>query len=366
MSKTPPTLSQSITNISTDMFTRFPQLDPTIENSFARNLSEVFAGGVNGNYDYGRFVLAQLFVSTAVDESLELHAQVVGETRDPAQKSGGDIVFTGVIGSSVATGAELVGNTGIKYSVDTGFTLAAGSESHSVTALDSGAAGNVAAGGLLTFTSPPAGMDSSGTVDSGGLTGGTDRQSNESLRKEISFIRANPPQGGSEADYQRWVKNATSVTRSWVRTIANDAPTLYGDALTTTNQVWQYIAIDNTYSDGIPSAGDVTDVENYIKPIAPATVEYTCIAPTAQTVDFDLTIEPDSTEGRASAETEMKSTITNEGVVGGIIGFSSFQEAMTRIPNLTSWSINTIDGVAPADVGAASGSLHTLGTVIFS
>ena len=124
--------------------------------------------------------------------------------------------------------------------------------------------------------------------------------------------------------------------------------------------------MDNTYSDGIPVSGDVQDVLDYIEPLIPVdSAGYFCLAPVAQTVAFSLTLTPDTPTNRTNTEAELKSTITNEGIVGGTINLSAFQEALSRVPNLTDWNINSINAVAPADVAAAAGYLHTIGAVTY-
>jgi uncharacterized phage protein gp47/JayE len=366
MAYTKPTLQQLIDAVKADLFGRFPDLDPQLTNSFAANVAEVIAGSTNGLYGYLDWIADQPFPDTADDENLERLASIYGLSRLAATKADGDVVFTGAIGSSVATGEQLISSNGTTYLVDTGFTLAASPETHSVTAQAAGLDGNLGASATLSFVSVPSGMSNTATVDSGGLTGGTDRETDVELRARILTRLASPPKGGKTEDYEQWAIEATDVTRSWVRNTTTGAP--FGDTIPA-GAVWQYFVMDDTYTTdatiGIPQAGDVTDVQDYIDPLKPVTAAYTAIAPTADTVDFNLTIVPDTPTNQAATESELRSTILNERVVGGTISLSSFYEAMSRVPNLTSWTINTINAVAPADVTVAAAAIHTVGTFTF-
>lgn len=361
-----PTLQELIEAIKADLFGRFPSLDPQLINSFAADIAEVVAGGANGLYGYFDFIARQL-PDTAEGEFIERWATIFGLSRLAATKADGDVSFAGAIGSSVATGAELVSSNGTIYTVDTGFTLAATPETHAVTARVAGADGNLGATATITFVSAPAGMTSAATVAAGGLTGGTDRETDTELSTRLLQTIASPPKGGKVEDYELWATEATDVTRSWVRNITTGAA--FGDVIPA-GAVWQYFVMDETYttpaSIGIPQAGDVTDVQDYIDPLRPVTAVYTAKAPTAQTVAFNLKIVPDTPENQDATEAEILSTILNERIVGGTIILSAFQEAMSRVPNLTDWTINTIDGGAPAPVVAAAGAVHTQGTIIFA
>jgi uncharacterized phage protein gp47/JayE len=366
MGYTKPTLQELIDSIKADLFSRFPTLDVALANSFAASLAEVLAGGVNGLYGYLDWIADQPFPDTASDENLERLANIFGLSRLAATQATGTVTFTGSIGSAVLTGAELVSSSGAIYSVDTGFILASGSEDHTVTAVLAGLDANLAAAGSLSFVSTPAGMDGTATVDSGGLTGGTDRETDAELRTRVLQKLASPPKGGKAEDYEAWAIEATDVTRSWVRNISSADDSAIDEFAIPAGDVWQYFVMDETYTTpatiGIPAAGDVTDVQDYIDALRPVTAIYTSKAPTAQTIAFNISIIPFTPANQEAVDSELLSTILNERVVGGIIAVSSFYEAMSRVPNLTNWVINSIDGIAPADVDVAAGVISTKGT----
>lgn len=75
-----------------------------------------------------------------------------------------------------------------------------------VSGIDTGPTSNVDAGTILTWTSPPPGIDASATVfadsDGNGLTGGRDVETDAEIRARIRASRANPAASGNDAAYQ--------------------------------------------------------------------------------------------------------------------------------------------------------------------
>ncbi len=353
-----PTLSELIDQIETNLFSRFPDLDPSLATSMAKNIAEVIAGAVNGTYGNLEYNLEQQFPDTAQEEYATRWAAIYGLTRLVATSADGDAIFTGSIGSSVTTSAELVSSDGIVYEVDTGFTLAAESETHSVTAQDAGEDGNIDADAELAFVSVPSGMDSIATVDSGGITGGTDQETDVELTARTLTKIANPPRGGAAHDYTAWAKEATNVTRTWVRT--PDSP---GTDTVDPGEVLLWFAMDNDYDDGIPQSGDITDVQDYIDAVRPVMIDsgFTADAPTAYEIDFDVTISPDTPTNQTNTTAELALQIRESGEVGGTIATSDIYEAMSRVPTLTNWTVNSTTALS-----AGIGELHTMGGVTFS
>ncbi len=357
MAYTKPTLQQLIEAVKADLFSRFPDLNASLVNSFAADIAEVIAGTNYGLYGYLDFILKQVFPDTAVDEFAERWGAIIDIPRRAAANAAGNATFTGTIGSSVSTGALLTASNGIQYEVVTGFTLALTSEAHAVQAVTAGEDGNIGAAAVLSFVSVPAGIDSTATVDGSGLTGGLDLETNSSYTERILAQFASPPKGGKAEDYQQWATEATDVTRSFIFTF--QAPGLESVAR---GQVLLYFAMDNDYSDGIPAAGDVTDVQTYIDLQRPLASVFTAAAPTGSAVNFTVSITPDTPSNQTATETELAEMIRTAGGVGTSITLSDIFEAMSIVPDLTSWSV-----ASPASpVTTAAGELHTMGTVTFT
>ena len=63
---------------------------------------------------------------------------------------------------------------------------------------------------------------------------------------------------------------------------------------------------------GIYAAGDVTDVQTYIDAVRPVAAIYVAKLVAADTVDFNLTILPDTSDNRTATDAELLSTIKAE------------------------------------------------------
>lgn len=361
MSYTRPTQEQIYNTIKADLLSRFPTLDPTLANSLALGLVSVIAGGQSGLYDYLDWILKQMFPDTATTEIIERWANIFGLERDAAAKSTGSITATAsVLGTIVPVGSELqtVGGTRIKLTQALDFT-ASSPQTATAEAVEFGPNGNLATSTVVTFVQSWAGVDDNATVDSPGMIGGRDRQTDESLQEEVLNRLAEPPKGGALYDYDRWAKEATDVTRAFIRNWENGPA--FGDSVTL-GEILVYFAMDNTYSDGIPSAGDVSTVDAYIQERKPGGAKVSVVGPTASPVPFNVTIVPNNATTQAATSESLKNAIIEDGQPGGTITLNKFQEAMAAVPGLTDWTINS----PTAGVSAGTGTLHTLGTVTFS
>lgn len=116
-----------------------------------------------------------------------------------------------------------------------------------------GATGNADAGTLLTLDVNVAGIQSTGTLVSP-ATGGADIEDEEAFRQRVLLAYQNPPQGGSDSDYQSWALAVSGVTRAWVKRRIMGAGT-----------VGIYIMTDNASTNGgFPSGTDgVSSLEPY-------------------------------------------------------------------------------------------------------
>lgn len=359
MAYTRPSLSQIISDVKSDLFSRFPSLDSQLPNSMAGVIASVIAGAVSGVYDYLVWITRQMFPDTATGANMERWGNVFGVTRLPAAKATGNATFTGTPGSAVTTGAQMVSKGGVKYELITGFTLAAGSEDHAVRAVNPGLDGNQIATSTLTLSAAFTGINPTVTVATGGLTGGLDRETDEALRTRVLLRTASRGKGGSASDYDLWAREGVGATRTWVRNWQNAGS--YGESVSV-GAVKLYFAMDNTYSNGIPAAGDEAALQTYIDVLKPPGCVFDASAPTAYAVAVNLSITPDTPALRTASEAALKDAITEYGIVGGSIPLSAFQEAMTQVSGLTNWTINSPTGA----VTASTSTLHTLGTVSYT
>lgn len=237
---------------------------------------------------------------------------------DPVAAAGG-VSFTGTNGSIAAAGSILVAESGQQYTLDADVEIAAGVGSGNVTAIDAGAAGNVAAGQQLTLLVPIAGIGASVTVGVDGIAGGADQESIAAWDARILERLRAPPQGGSEADYIFWARSAhPSVTNVWV------SDNGYG----TGTVVVRFMTYGAT-SNGIPAPQVVDAVFDYIdarRQVGMAALFV--VAPEPVAVDLTLdNVTPDTLAVRSAIEAEINALIVREATPGGTIPLTHFDEA---------------------------------------
>ncbi|HEY1956687.1 MAG TPA: baseplate J/gp47 family protein [Polyangiaceae bacterium] len=124
-----------------------------------------------------------------------------------AAGASGFVVIRGATGGGFITAGAEIRNlaTGKRYQSLVSGLYTPGSLV-TVSGIDTGPSTNVAAGTILTWTSPPPGIDASATVfedsDGNGLTGGRDVETDQQIRDRIRASRSNPAASGNDAAYQ--------------------------------------------------------------------------------------------------------------------------------------------------------------------
>lgn len=133
-------------------------------------------------------------------------------TNLPAVGSAGFVaVVTATGGANIPAGAEIRDlNSGLRWAcAAAGIYNSTGASPNNlvpVTGLDVGPQTNVAAGKVLTWTSPGPGLSSQATVfqnsDGSGLSGGSNQETTDEQRARITESRANPAVSANDAAYQ--------------------------------------------------------------------------------------------------------------------------------------------------------------------
>lgn len=131
-----------------------------------------------------------------------------GRLAAQAARNGGATAY-GTGGVVVATGAQLTdpsGTTTVK--LRTGFTMpGGGSQAIIIDAVTTGAAGNLPAGTVLRWSSPPPGLTATVTLTTA-LSDGFDVETDVALALRIVRRLQSPPKGGTAADIREWAETA--------------------------------------------------------------------------------------------------------------------------------------------------------------
>ena len=216
---------------------------------------------------------------------------------------------------------------------------------------------DVSPGTPLTFTDPPPGVDPVVYVADAGIYGGADEQTEQKYRQSILDRMRQPPQGGSMADYRRWVRESPGVRAKnvWV----------FGHPDTAPGTVEVYF----TTLDGLPSGADVIAAQGYIEHMKPVGTRVTVSVP--KTKDIDITISTLIAPGydRLDVVEQIRQEIAAEFAdyemqsTPHTMPISVIYRALAQVAGLKKYAITSITGGSLQGVDMPAFTLPTLGVL---
>lgn len=319
-----------------------------LRKSDAQVLARALSGAAYGLYGYIDWVAKQILPDTADESTLERQALLRLETpRIPAKAATGSATFQAAAGAVLDANQVLQASDGRQYRVAAAVTTSAGSNTASLEAVEGGALGNADTGLTLTLVQPVVGVAESFTVLAPGLTGGSDRESIESLRSRVIRSYKVIPHGGDADDYVTWALECAGVTRAW--TVKNYmGPGTVG-----------VFFVRDGDANIIPDANEIAVVRAYLETKAPVTAEVYALAPVLKQVNYTIALTPDTSSVRAAVVAELADLHAREAGLGKPLLISHIREAVSSAEGETD---NLV--ISPAvDVTASANQLLTLGSV---
>jgi len=347
-----PKLSQVVDRCTTDIAEAMIDSAVPLPRAVIRALGAVSGGLHFLLYGFLKWISDQIIPDLAEAESMLRWAKLFQVTKNPATYAKRQIAFTGTNGVVIPAGRELQRSDGVKYTVDADGTVSGGTVTVAITALTAGVGGNIDVGTKLSLLSPIAGLNSEGTIGSGGKIDAVDEETNESVLERYLEVLANPPEGGNEADYVRWAKEVSGVTRAWCLENWMGLGTV-GIAFVR----------DDDEDSIIPGGAEVEEVEEYLETKRPVTAELFVIAPTAVAQNFNITISPNTAQVRAAVEAEIRDLWRRKSTAkGGTLRVSWVREAVS----IAAGEENNVVNSPAADIVRVAGQISTVGTFTWS
>jgi len=350
-----------IERIIADLETRITGATSLLRRAYLRIIAKVLGGAIHLVYEYLDFMSKQLFIATADSAGLDAIAAEYGLTRDEATPATGSGEATGTNGIEIIAGTQLISSDGLTYSTDTSTSKAAGIATLSFTADVAGEDSNDDPSITLSFVSPIIGVNTSFAVDTDGVTGGAEEESDDSLRTKLLRRKSFPPHGGASFDYVTWCLEVDGVTRAWVFPLYSGSGTV-GVAFVRDND-----------TNIIPDAAQIATVRAYlVEHTDPTTGLLVGIPVTAEpglemielsalSQDFTINIFPNTAEIQALVTTSLSDLIDREGGPGETIYISEINQAISLTVGLERHTL-----VSPvSDQSAGNTQIHTLGTPTF-
>lgn len=365
-----PTLSRLVSRARGDIESVLQNGAVFVRRSFENAIAKAQAGLSHSLHGHLLYISEQIIIDTADDEFLVRWADIfLGEnSRKDAIPAEFTILVTALAaaaGDDIPIGTRFTRPDGALFETQELFTIplvAPYEVSVTVFAVEAGQDGNTIPGSSLTFESPIANMNAEAAVEGAGsdpIGGGADQESIEALRQRLLDFIQTPPKGGALGDYVTWAKETpdVSVTRAW------ELPLQLGPGTVLVLFVQDTFDADGNFIDTIfPGAGDVDDVDAYIRTKKPITAILTTQAPVESTLDPDIQLEPNTTEVQTEVTRQLQDLLLREAKPNSVLPLSKINEAISIAVGEEDHIL-----VSPvADVTIPATGLLTLGTPTYS
>lgn len=345
-----PTLSELIDRVQADIDSRLPGADSRLRRSPLDVLAKLVAGAAYGLYGYLDWISNQALPDLADAEQLQRWVTIWGLTRKAATAAIGPVTITGADTSIVPAGSLLQRGDGAEFMTLAAATIAGGTASAQVEAVEPGAAGGCAVGVKLAFTSPIAGVNVNAVVAAGGIAGGADEEADDALRERLLARIRDTPNGGAASDYERWALEVGGVTRAWVY------PNWMGAGTVGVTFVM------DAREDIIPEAADVDLVATHLEPLRPVTAQVVVFAPLDTPLNLTISIAPATEEVRDAIVAEIRDLLFREAEPGGTLLISHLREAISTAAGETDHLLS----VPSANVASDPAELLVLGNITWT
>ncbi len=356
-----PSLDTIIARIEADITSRLTGGAALLRRALLKILARVFGGAIHTLYGFLDYLSIQVLPDLAEGTFLDRHAFSWGLFRIKATFAHGDVIFTGINGTTIPEGTVVVRDDDVEYK-----TTVPGSISGGVVTLDvqadvlyAGEDGNTDAGIEFSLLSPITDIDDICTVDSGGIIGGVDEETDEELRERVLHRIKNPPAGGSESDYVQAALSVAGVANAYI------FPNQEG-LVEELGHVTIVVLGDSPKVPGAPLLADVQTAADAIKPVT-ATIHTEPIDDAI--IDLAISIDPNTSALQTAIETSIDELFTNEGTPGGDVLISHIRNAII-ITGVDDYVITgmDVDGspVSVGDISLTDFEYPVLGTITFA
>ena len=344
-----------------------PNANGFLRRAVLRVLAWVQAGMAYLHFGYLDWIAAQGVPFTCTSEYLDAWSGLKGVLRQAPAYAVGTWSGTGSGTTPLPVGTPVNRQgDGFAYVTTAAAAVSGGNVTAPIRATMAGSAGNADAGTPMTLGTVISGINSAGTAPAA-ITGGTDLQTDSSLRTEMLQAYANPSQGGAASDYVTWALAVPGVTRAWCNPLGLGAGT-----------VVVYTMFDLTEaahggfpqgSNGVATAetrataatGDQLAVANSIFPLRPVTALVYSYAPAGQALAFTIGGIPAGQQAAASAALSALLVQKGSPLATVPIDQSDVDAALSAVLGTTPFRVT-----APTFPQTPTlGNLFTLGTVTY-
>lgn len=297
------------------------------------------AAAVESLHQHIWWLARQHFPDTADPDYLERQAALYGLSRKPAATATGTVALTGTPATVVSAGLLLQTANGQQYELTENTAIGGGGTVNvAAWALLSGPDANLSPADPLTIVVPVVGIASAVVVT---LDGGDVAEDDTSLRARLLERMRNAPAGGNSADYVRWATEVAGVGQAWCFGGRRGLGT---------------VDVAIMAPDGLPSAGLLEAVEDYIEEHRPVTSDVLVLQPDLVAVNITATVLLSGVSiasAQASAAVAISAYIAQL-APGDTVYKSRISAAIQDVPGV----VNVVVTAPAADVVTAVDALH--------
>ncbi|MDR5757032.1 baseplate J/gp47 family protein [Caballeronia sp. LZ035] len=380
------TLSTLVSEVAADINSALQGADATLRFTVLKVIGKVQAGMSNMHMAYLDWIAKQSVPFTAEDEYLEGWAALKKVYRKAATAAQLSASFSGVTGTVLNAGTQVVRSDGATYTTASTATVdGIGSLTVTIVATVAGSAGNSGAGTSAALGTSVPGLQSSGTI-TGTVASGADIETNDQLRTRMLAAYQNTPQGGDANDYIGWALAVPGVTRAWV------APNGFGGGTVVLYTMWDVAEASNNgfpqgtngcsqfdkgpggTPRGTVATGDQLVVADSIVNEQPVTaLVYSC-GPVPNSLTFTISgLTSTTTATRAAISAAIADVLFREGDPrSGTVNRSDIESAIASVSGTSGFVITLVQGVVgtttttyPGNITSGTGQLPVLASVIY-
>ena len=306
------------------------------------------AAAVESLHQHIWWLARQHFPDTADPDYLERQASLYSLARKAAATATGTVMLTGTPATPVSAGLLLQAANGQQYELTENAAIGVGGTvSVAAWALLPGPGGNLSPGDPLTIVVPVADITSAAVVT---MDGGDEAERETSLRDRLLERMRNAPAGGNAADYVRWATEVAGVGRAWCFGGRRGLGT---------------VDVAIMAPDGLPSAGLIEAVEDYIGQHRPVTSDVLVLQPDLVVVNITATVMLSGVSlasAQAAAATAIAAYV-DQLAPGDTVYLSRLSAAIQDVPGVVNVVITSPLADVHTAVNALSLELAQMGTL---
>lgn len=298
-----------------------------VEGSFLSDMVAAVSLEISALYGQLEKQMEIMFLDATENPYLDRKANEYGIIRRTGTRAEGIITVAGTVGATLPKGAIVVTDDGHRYETVTELTLATPTgNTVPITAEFVGADYNVVAEAVNTLQISYAGIQS--VLNANALTGGTDMESDDSLKARVLERLQHPATSGNASHYKQWAREVDGVGDAKVTPLKNGAGT-----------VEVLIVDDNRQS---PASEVVTACAAHIESQRPIGATVTVVGATSAAVDVSASVTFDNSTTlemiQAEFETELARYIRSIAFVDYTVSISRVGYLLLGIKGVVDYS----------------------------